>query len=187
MELIQKRLEVRTTELQTYADRFNLLKNHNEMTITNISLNPNINYLNDTLVLNFFSSQLRTNKHNLNLVLKKELDEYDFNNYKLANNNLTSIEYLFNRYNSLVSNITEDKWVLYQSNQSKYELNNDEFVIDNSVLIKNKNNPELIYYLKKLIKVSKLLANQFGYNVFTKFYDDDYHELCWLIFVFTKN
>ncbi len=187
MELIQKRLAARTLELKEYENKFNLLKNQKEPEISNIILNPNTNYLNDNSVLSFFSSQLRSNKNNLNLMLKKELEEYDYNNYKLENNNLKSIEYLFNRYNSLISNITEDKWVLYQSNQTKYELQNDEFVIDNSVLIKDKNNSELIYYLKKVIKISKILAKQSGYNVFTKFYDDEYHELCWLIFVFTKN
>jgi hypothetical protein len=188
MELLQKRLELRTKELHSYETKFNLLKTRDALPeITDIVLDPNINYLNDNCALNFFSSKLKTTKYNLNLILKKELEDYDFNNYKLSNNNLKSIEYLFNRYNSLINSITEDKWILYQNNQTKYELKADEFVIDNSVSIKDKNNPELIYYLKKLIKICKILAKTQGYNVFTKFYDDDYHEICWLIFVFTKN
>ena len=59
--------------------------------------------------------------------------------------------------------------------------------MDNSILSKYKDDSNLLFFLKKIYKILTEMASQINYKVTTKFYDDEYHEICWLIFVFSKN
>ena len=36
------------------------------------------------------------------------------------------------------------------------------------------------------MNLCKILAKKVGYTVHTKFYNDEYHEICWLIFIFSE-
>lgn len=187
-----ERLINKTKELKNYEKKFNLLKkNYEEENASFNNINYLTNYMNDDYLLNFEINKINKSntKQNIDKILRHELDKMDFNieikNVADLQNKMT---YFFNRYNFIIKNIIEDNWIIFRKeNQTKYELKEGEFVYDNSVLIKNKENPDLIYFLKKIFKLSNILAKKINYKVYTKFYDDEYHDICWLIFVFAKN
>ena len=182
---IEERLRVRELELKTYENKFNLLKNRSESENKTV-LDPMINYLNDNYMLASNYNRIKNNNHMMNTILRHELEnpsDITINN----NNDLSKmVVYLFNRYNYLLKNITEDNWTIYKDkdNQFKYELKPNEFVLDNSISINNKNNPDLTLFLKKIHNIIKRIANMVNYSVHIKSYDDEYHMICWLIFVF---
>lgn len=187
-----ERLANKTRELKNYERKFNLLKNNfSEENI--IKLDHNNNYINDEYLLNFQMNKINklNVRQNIDKLLRIELDQMDFDSVLIKNiSDLQNrVKYFLNRYNLIIKDITEDNWTIYKRNvsQNKYELKDGEFVYDNSILIKNKENDNLIYFLKKLYKLTSILAKKINYKVYTKFYDDEYHEICWLIFVFAKN
>jgi len=190
-----ERLINKTKELKNYEKKFNLLKSENKNNSNlQYDLDFKINYNTEDYMLNFNINKLHkfNNIENLFMILRKELEDLDkFENIKITSiDDLKSkVNYLFFRYNKIIKYVIEDNWALYtpESNQTKYELKNNEFIFDNSILIKNKEDPNLIYFLKRLFKISSILAKKINYKVYTKFYDDEYHEICWLIFVFAKN
>lgn len=186
-----ERLINKTRELKNYEKKFNLLKNHKSDNKQNNNFDVNytdINYMIDDYLLDFNANKIKNKKENIDKLLRKELE----NNMNIKINNIIELQnkvnYFFNRYNFIIKDIIEDNWILYKKDlQTKYELKDGEFVYDNSILIKNKENSDLIYFLKKIFKLCNNMANQINYKVYTKFYDDEYHEICWLIFVFAKN
>ena len=97
------------------------------------------------------------------------------------------LNYLLNRYSFIVNEILEDKWILYEKkNQNKYELEETQFAFDNSITTSNKNDDDFIFFVKYIMNICKTLAKKVGYKMHTKFYDDEYHDICWLIFVFSE-
>jgi len=190
LEIIQERLNTRTHNLKLYEKTFNLLKNTQQNETKNDYIfDPTINYLNNNHLVNFGLKKIRDEKKKLNELLFAELNNFNYSKFNDKNNFKDISLFLLNKYNSIIKDITEDIWVIYtkDSKQFKYELKDNEFVIDNSILIKNKSDKNLIFFLKNIYMVLKNLGKQFNYNVHTKFYDDEYHDICWLIFVFSKN
>jgi hypothetical protein len=183
-----ERLINKTSELKNYEKKFNLLKNIQIPNVKNNLFNFDINYMMDDYLLNFNVNKIKNTKENIDKLLRHELEM----NFDIKINNISELQnkinYFFNRYNFIIKNIIEDNWILHKKNlQTKYELKDSEFVYDNSILIKNKEQANLIYFLKKMYKLCNIMAKQINYKVYTKFYDDEYHEICWLIFVFAKN
>ena len=191
MNSIKEKLERKEKELKLYEIRFNLLKsgqNSDHDKIPNNIINPNINYNMDEYLKNFIMKKY--NKNNNYKILRHEIEEYDFTKYEI--NNLKELQktllYLFNRYSYLVNDILEDKWILYNNNdnQNKYELIENQFILDNSLFVENKNDQDLIFFVKNVMNIGKILAKKINYKMYTKFYDDEYHNICWMIFIFTK-
>jgi len=189
-ELVEKRLNTKYNELKNYEKKFNLIKNTNDFQQKNdYVFDPNINYLNNEHIVDFGLNKNKNLKKNVNEMLTLELSNFNYSKFSPKNDFKSLSLYLLNKYNHTIKDITEDNWVLYTKNkvQNKYELKDNEFIIDNSILIKNKSQKQLIYFLKNLYIILKNLGKQYEYNVHTKFYDDDYHQVCWLIFIFSKN
>lgn len=188
MELIKEKLNKRELEMRLYEKQFiffkNILISSEENKIKNCLINPNINYKYENYLTGY-----NINNNNYNKVLKYELEEYDFNNINIKNVQelKNKIIYLLHRYSFIANNFLEDKWILYeQQNQNKYELEDKQFIFDNSILISNKNNKDFIVFIENIIKFCKILVKKIGYTIHTKFYNDDYHDICWLIFVFSE-
>ena len=188
MELIKEKLNKRELEMRLYEKQFiffkNILISSEENKIKNCLINPNINYKYENYLTGY-----NINNNNYNKVLKYELEEYDFNNINIKNVQelQNKIIYLLHRYSFIANNFLEDKWILYeQQNQNKYELEDKQFIFDNSILISNKNNKDFIVFIENIIKFCKILVKKIGYTIHTKFYNDDYHDICWLIFVFSE-
>ena len=189
MEAIKEKLNKREIEMNLYEKKFNFFKNtaiSPENKIKNCLINPNINYRYEEYLTGY-----NINNNNNHKLLKYELAEYDFNNNIIEIKDITELKnklnYFLYRYSFLTKDFLEDKWVLYDKlNQNKYELEEKQFIFDNSVLISNKNNKEFVLYIKQIINLCKILAKKIGYTMHTKFYNDEYHEICWLIFVFSE-
>ncbi len=193
MEEVNIRLIEKEKQLKSYERRFNLLKNN---TTTQTSSKKTIihldNYYTDDFLLNFNYNRLNTDsRKKIEELLLKEIESNIYENKKISNfDDLIRLSTnIFNRYNYLVKSLVEDKWLIYKytDNQIKYELKEGEFVIDNSILSKYKDDNNLLFFLKRIYKILNNVAEQINYKVTTKFYDDEYHEICWLIFVFSKN
>ncbi len=193
MEEVNIRLIEKEKQLKSYERRFNLLKNN---TTTQTSSKKTIihldNYYTDDFLLNFNYNRLNTDlTKKIEELLLKEIESNIYENKKISNlDDLIRLSInIFNRYSYLVKSLVEDKWLLYKytDNQIKYELKEGEFVIDNSILSKYKDDNNLLFFLKRIYKILNNVAEQINYKVTTKFYDDEYHEICWLIFVFSKN
>ncbi len=186
-------MEEKEKQLKSYERRFNLLKNNattqtsSKKTIIHLD-----NYYTDDFLLNFNYNRLNTDStKKIEELLLKEIESNIYENKKISNlDDLIRLSTnIFNRYNYLVKSLVEDKWLIYKytDNQIKYELKEGEFVIDNSILSKYKDDNNLLFFLKRIYKILNNVAEQINYKVTTKFYDDEYHEICWLIFVFSKN
>jgi len=191
MDKIKEKLLEREFKMITYANELNNKKNILfESSPENTVIDPSIDYFKEEELCDKILSYITNKKEKLSEVLKYEMSKYNFYNYSIKNNIELSekLFYLFNRYNHTVFNITEDNWVLYKYDnlQKKYELKEGEFVLDNSILIKDKKDQSLILCLKNLINISNILCNKIDYQLTTKFYDDKYHQICWLIFVYSK-
>ena len=193
MEEINNRLIEKEKQLKSYERRFNLLKNN---TTTQTSSKKTIihldNYYTDNFLLNFNYNRLNTDStKKIEELLLKEIESNIYENKKISNlDDLIRLSTnIFNRYNYLVRSLVEDKWLIYKytDNQIKYELKEGEFVMDNSILSKYKDDTNLLFFLKRIYKILNNITEQINYKVTTKFYDDEYHEICWLIFVFSKN
>ncbi len=193
MEEINNKLIEKEKQLKSYERKFNLLKNNASQNKENTkSLIHLENYYTDDYLLNFNYNRLNLDESKkIEELLIKEIETNIYKNKKINNlNELMNITInIFNRYNYLVKNLVEDKWLIYKQtdNQNKYELKSGEFVMDNSILSKYKDDSNLLFFLKKIYKILTEMASQINYKVTTKFYDDEYHEICWLIFVFSKN
>lgn len=182
METVKTFLENRESKLKLYEKKFNLLKNN--ITINNPIKTMVNNCYNDDYLLKFNLNRINSTT-NLLLLLKQELENEIPKNINSLSELKKYINNLFNKYNKLINHITEDKWTLYnQFNQTKYELNINEFVIDNSISLINKNDENLIFFLNHVLRIAELASSTINYKVHTRFYDDDTHEICWLIFVF---
>lgn len=191
VELIKNKLLDRESVMNAYAEKFNGIKTDSCESISESSIiNPSIDYNKEEELCDKILLYITNKKDKILEVLKYEMAKYNFYDYTIKSElELTeALFYLFNRYNQTVNKITEDSWVLYKSDnqQKKYDLAEGEFVLDNSILIKDKKDPSLILCLKNLINISNILCNKIGYQLTTKFYDDKYHHLCWLIFVYSK-
>ncbi len=190
MELIKEKINKRQSEMTLYEKKFNLYKNtisQSENNSMSHIMNPNINYRIDDYLKNYIVKNYK--KNNDYKILRYELDEYNFDNIEIKNISelKNKINYLLNRYTFIVNDILEDKWILYKNtNQNKYELNEKQFAFDNSVSISNKNDGDFVFFIKNMINICKTLAKKIGYSMHTKFYDDEYHDICWLIFVFSE-
>ena len=191
-----ERLINKTKELKNYEKKFNLLKSsfsEEDNSLIKTEYINYTNYINDDYLLNFYMNKINklNVRQNIYKLLRYELDQMKFDSVQIKNINelQNKITYFLTRYNFIIKDIIEDNWTIYQkeSNQIKYELKDDEFVYDNSILIKNKEDTNLIYFIKKIYKLIRILAQKINYKVYTKFYDDEYHEICWLLFVFAKN
>jgi hypothetical protein len=192
MESIKEKLNKREIEINLYEKKFNFFNNTPimpENKIKNCLINPNINYKYEEYLVSY-----NINNNNNHKLLKYELAEYDFNN---NNNDIIEIKditelknklnYLLYRYSFLAKDFLEDKWILYDhKNPNKYELEDKQFIFDNSILISDKTNKDFILYIKQIMNLCKILAKKVGYTVHTKFYNDEYHEICWLIFIFSE-
>lgn len=190
VEIIETKLNTKYNVLKNYEKKFNLMKNTNDyQDKTDYVFDPNINYLNNEHIVDFGLRKNKNLKKNVNEMLSLEMSNFNYSKFNLKNDFKNLALYLLNKYNYTIKDITEDNWVLYTKNkvQNKYELKDNEFIIDNSILIKNKSQKQLIYFLKNLYIILKNLGKQYEYNVHTKFYDDDYHQVCWLIFIFSKS
>ena len=194
MEEINNKLIEKEKQLKSYERKFNLLKNN-----TNKDYKEKIkslihleNYYTDDYILNFNYNRLNLDESKkIEELLIQEIETNIYKNKKINNlNELMSITInIFNRYTYLVKKFVEDKWLIYKQtdNQNKYELKSGEYVMDNSILSKYKDDTNLLFFLKKIYKILNNVSRQINYKVTTKFYDDEYHEICWLIFVFSKN
>jgi hypothetical protein len=190
MEIIKEKLNKRESKMNLYEKKFNLFKNNitlSENKSMNYLMNPNINYRYDDYLKNHIVKNY--NKNNDYKILRYELEEYEFNNIEINNIKQlqNKIKYLLNRYSFIVNDIIEDKWILYEkTNQNKYELEDSQFAFDNSISISNKNDEDFIFFIKNILSICKLLSKKIGYKMHTKFYDDEYHNICWLIFIFSE-
>jgi hypothetical protein len=190
MEIIKEKLNKREIEMNFYEKKFNLYKNNissSENKSMSYLMNPNINYKYEDYLKNHIVKNYT--KNNDYKILRYELEEYNFNDMEIKNIKelKNKINYLLNRYSFIVNEILEDKWVLYEKKaQNKYELEETQFAFDNSVSTSNKDDEDFIFFVKCIMNVCKTLAKKVGYKMHTKFYDDEYHDICWLIFVFSE-
>ena len=191
MDITKERISKREKELKLYEKKFNLFKKPislSENKDMSKILHPKNNYKMDEYLKSFIVKNYSSN--NDYKVLKYELEDFNFDNYKI--NNLSdlknNIKYLLNRYSFIVKDILEDKWLLYDNNisQNKYELENNQFTFDNSISINKKNDDDLVFYIKNMMSICKKLASKVNYKMYTKFYDDEYYDICWLMFIFTE-
>lgn len=186
MEAIKEKLNKREIEMNLYEKTFNFFNNTAitpENKIKNSLINPNINYRYEEYLTGY-----NIPNNNNNKLLKYELAEYKFNNIEIKDivELKNKLNYLLYRYSFLAKDFLEDKWILYDNKQNKYELEDKQFIFDNSILISDKNNKDFVLYIKQIINLCKILAKKVNYTMYTKFYNDDYHEICWLIFVFSE-
>jgi hypothetical protein len=189
MEAIKEKLNKREIEMNLYEKKLNFFKNtaiSSENKIKNCLINPNINYRYEEYLTGY---NINNNNNNYKL-LKYELAEYDFNNNNIEIKDITElknkINYFLYRYSFLAKDFLEDKWVLYDNKQNKYEIEEKQFIFDNSISISDKSNNDFVLYIKQIINLCKILAKKVNYTMYTKFYNDEYHDICWLIFVFSE-
>lgn len=190
MELIKQKLNKRESEMKLYERKFNLYKNNitsSENKSMKHLMNPLINYRYEDYLKNHIVKNYTVN--NDYKVLRYELEEYNFDNMEIKNINdlKNKINYLLNRYSFIINEVLEDNWIFYEKkNQLKYELEDNQFIFDNSITISNKNDEDLVFFIKNMMSMCKTLAKKIGYKMHTKFYDDEYHDICWLIFIFSE-
>lgn len=190
MEVIKEKLNKRELQMNLYEKKFNFYKSNMSMSENKSMshlMNPNINYKHDTYLKNYIvKNYIKNNDYK---VLRYELEEYEFNNIEIKNVRQlkNKIKYLLNRYSFIINEIVEDKWILYETgDQNKYELGESQFAFDNSISISNKNDDDFIFFIKHILSICKVLSKKIGYKMHTKFYDDEYHGVCWLIFIFSE-
>ena len=188
---IKKRFSDYKQQMSEYQNKFNFFKN------LDLNINPDqqqnklkldtYTNLQDEDLLEYYNKKLNKfyKQENINRILKIELENFNYDNISKSNNLIKNIKFILNRYSSIVKDILEADWEQYSNNtqntQNKYELKDNEIIFDNSISLKNKTNPELIYFLKNTINILKTICKKSGNKFNIKFYEDKYHDICWII------
>jgi len=161
------KLALRESEMKSYARRLNLYKSPSKGSRPKIELSTYENLYTDEYLVKNLSHRLTEINDNY-LILKHEYDNLDLSKY---NKSLKSIRYLLNYFIKLTKNVLEcEKWD---------EKSEDEWhIFENSMLINNKNDSNLLYYLKKILNFIKFNYDEEDYKFDVD--EDKYHRMCWI-------
>jgi len=113
-----------------------------------------------TIDLNYYSQK------------KKEFNKYTFINEvkKLLNHYLILGKYFFEDY----------EWILYEPDNEIYELHINEVILENTMLLINCYNEEVINFMKQIVRQCNEMSN---FKMFFNILPDKEYNLCRAIFI----
>jgi hypothetical protein len=176
------------TELIDYMNKHNFNKS--------IDLEPDIkkniankSFLNTEHNSEYYDYFIKTNKFKF-YQAKFELENYepthkinDFNSLIIHFRNIlkhySPILAYDNNNQTFHSKFEDLNWTEFNKDNSKYEIFDNEFIFENSISYSNKDNDDVIFFLKNIKRIFKLSTDL---TVRLRLVPDDKYNIIWIIF-----